>query len=163
MAVFDLFGEQPVKDADVFILRLILHDWPEWHSVQMLRALRAAAKPDTKLVIMEHVLEFACEDTTAARSIPGAYDGAKLAPAPLLPNFGVAGQFSYLSDLLVRMPASGPIADRGLTLPQMMGLLNGQERTLSSFSELLQKAGWKIIRVHAVPGSVFKQVVAQPV
>ncbi|KZV90641.1 S-adenosyl-L-methionine-dependent methyltransferase [Exidia glandulosa HHB12029] len=143
--VFDLFGEQPVKDADVYILRNILHDWPEWHSVQMLRSLRNAAQPATKLVIMEHVVVYACEDTTEARAIPGAEGMVAGAPEPLLPNFGVAAHFSYLSDLL------------------MMALLNGEERTLASFAQLLRKAGWKICEVHSVPGSVFKQIVAQPV
>ena len=52
----DFFMEQPVKSADVYLLRWILHDWPDAYAVKILRALVPALKPSTKLCICEQVL-----------------------------------------------------------------------------------------------------------
>ena len=44
---YNFFTEQVVKNADVFILRTVIHDWPDNYAVQILRnqipALRAGA------------------------------------------------------------------------------------------------------------------------
>lgn len=52
----DFFEEQPIKAANVYLLRWILHDWSDKYAVQILRALVPALTQDSKVVICEHVL-----------------------------------------------------------------------------------------------------------
>lgn len=50
------FDEQPVRHADVYLLRWILHNWPENHCIKILRALIPALKQGSKIVIMDFVM-----------------------------------------------------------------------------------------------------------
>ena len=52
----DFFEEQPIKAANVYLLRWILHDWSDKYAVQILKALVPALTQDSKVVICEHVL-----------------------------------------------------------------------------------------------------------
>ncbi|KAL9619121.1 MAG: hypothetical protein Q9160_006210 [Pyrenula sp. 1 TL-2023] len=52
----DFFQEQPVKRADVYLLRLILHDWSDKYSKMIIRALIPALKPGAKIVINDRVV-----------------------------------------------------------------------------------------------------------
>jgi hypothetical protein len=58
--VHDFFTLQPVTDATVFLLRVILHDWPDAFAHRILLHLREAAAPHTKLVLADFVLPLAC-------------------------------------------------------------------------------------------------------
>ncbi|KAA1468515.1 S-adenosyl-L-methionine-dependent methyltransferase, partial [Dentipellis sp. KUC8613] len=136
--------EQPVKDADVFIIRGILHDWADEYCVKILRNLREAAAQNTRLLIVEHIISYACKDE-AANDIPGVEKPPP--PAPLLPNWGQASAISYLGDL------------------HMLALLNGQERTATHLRNLLDQTGWKLAEVRSGPGLVhlFQHAIAIPV
>lgn len=82
-AVHDFFTPQPIKHASVFLLRVILHDWPDAFARRILMRLREAAREPgwkgggrsmardgdwkrwdegTKLVIADFVLPLACVD-----------------------------------------------------------------------------------------------------
>lgn len=50
------FQTQPVKDADVFLLRMIIHDWPHEEAKTILTNIRQAMKPTARLVIMDTAL-----------------------------------------------------------------------------------------------------------
>ncbi|GJJ11786.1 hypothetical protein Clacol_006024 [Clathrus columnatus] len=39
------FKPQPVKDADLFLLRMIMHDWGSSHVITSLKHLREASIP----------------------------------------------------------------------------------------------------------------------
>lgn len=52
----DFFQDQPVKDADVYLLRWILHDWSDHYAVKILRAVVPALRPDSRLIINEMCL-----------------------------------------------------------------------------------------------------------
>jgi hypothetical protein len=52
----DFFKEQPVKDADVYLLRQILHDWPDAEATIILKNLVASMKKDAKIIIMDQVV-----------------------------------------------------------------------------------------------------------
>ncbi|KAJ6607792.1 O-methyltransferase [Mycena sp. CBHHK59/15] len=43
----DFFGAQPVTNAAVFLLRYIMHNWPDVRVIQILQRLRDAAQPST--------------------------------------------------------------------------------------------------------------------
>ncbi|KAI4718461.1 hypothetical protein E4T48_05289 [Aureobasidium sp. EXF-10727] len=52
----DMFDTQPVKGADVYFLRTIIHDWPDQEAILILRRLVAAMGPSSRIVIMDMVL-----------------------------------------------------------------------------------------------------------
>ncbi|KAL8836163.1 MAG: hypothetical protein Q9170_003016 [Blastenia crenularia] len=52
----DFFEPQPVKDADVYLLRLVLHDWSDKYAVMIVRALIPALKPGARVVVNDRVL-----------------------------------------------------------------------------------------------------------
>ncbi|KAK4443168.1 O-methyltransferase-domain-containing protein [Podospora aff. communis PSN243] len=54
--VHDFFEEQPVKGADVYVLRQILHDWSDEYAARILRALIPALKKGARVVINDSVL-----------------------------------------------------------------------------------------------------------
>ncbi|KAI0262997.1 S-adenosyl-L-methionine-dependent methyltransferase [Gloeopeniophorella convolvens] len=113
----NFFEPQQVKGAAAYILRWILHDWPNPQCIEILTQLRRAAEPHSRLIVFESIMQHACVEP----------DGPPLPPAPLLPNLGVAvGGTSTVMDL------------------QMMAMASGQERTRQQFVDLGLKAGWKL-------------------
>ena len=52
----DFFQEQPVRGADFYLLRLVLHDWSDKYSLMIIRALIPALKPGAKVVINDRVV-----------------------------------------------------------------------------------------------------------
>ena len=49
----NFFEVQPVKNADIYFLRCILHDWPDQYCQQILRNLIPALKPGARILINE--------------------------------------------------------------------------------------------------------------
>ena len=90
-----------MKDAAIFFLRAILHDWPDDECVQILKVLRAAATPNTRLLINGYVTGYACPATDNKDVSDGPTP-----PVPLLANGGHANIFDYLTDLQVRSALS---------------------------------------------------------
>ncbi|KAI0741763.1 S-adenosyl-L-methionine-dependent methyltransferase [Daedaleopsis nitida] len=137
----DFFDPQPEGlNPGVFVLRRVLHNWPAEACHKILKNLRAAATPDTKLIIIEHILPLACADDSFA-------DGATLAPkySPLLPNLGKAYAAGYSFSLT------------------MMAMMNGKDRTLREYAELTGAAGWRIERVVRAEGSLIGYMTCVPV
>ena len=128
----DFFEPQPeeTKGSALFFMRFILHDWPHEFCVTIMRHLRAAAGPDTKLLVSDHVLSYACpikEGETDFANIPGAI--LPSVPQPLLPNLGRGGVGAYQMDY------------------QMLVLFNSQERTVGEFQRLGEETGWNLVSV----------------
>ncbi|KAJ7575531.1 S-adenosyl-L-methionine-dependent methyltransferase [Mycena floridula] len=129
----DFFAPQPQKEVVVFMLRMILHDWSDEYCLKILKQLRAAATPLTKLLVLDSIMPYGCHDPSGADGIPGSLP-PKEAPAPLLANYGAANEMVYLSDIA------------------MCIMLNSQERTIRHFDGLLNEAGWKLVLVNRQPG-----------
>ena len=53
---YDFFKAQPITDADVYVLRMILHDWPDKEAISILKNVVGAMKPGAKLIIMDTAL-----------------------------------------------------------------------------------------------------------
>ncbi|KAJ7246822.1 O-methyltransferase [Mycena haematopus] len=139
---------QPVKNASAFLLRHITHDWSDANLVVILTHLRAAALPTTKLVIIESIVAPACTGKSThphVNSVPILGAPRPPAPAPLLPNYGLAAAPLYYYDLT------------------MNSLLGGQERTLEGFYDVLTQAGWKMVEVYHCPETDWSHVVAEPI
>ncbi|EKM54970.1 uncharacterized protein PHACADRAFT_208511 [Phanerochaete carnosa HHB-10118-sp] len=138
----DFFAEQPITDADVFVLRYVLHDWPDKYASKILSRLRDAAQPTTKLVVMDAIIDYMSRDSGATADIPGA--AKPQAPEPLLPYADSATGFMYGVDVGV------------------MTIANCQERTLGNFVELFKGAGWKLERVCRFEPPLPQQLVCSP-
>ncbi|EMD37634.1 hypothetical protein CERSUDRAFT_114284 [Gelatoporia subvermispora B] len=142
LQVHNFFDAQPVPKASVYLLRAILHDWPDHHNAKILKHLLDVAGPDTKLIIMDKIVQFACTQEGEFENIPGTeFDNA---PAPLLANYGYSKCMQYSADF------------------EMLNEFNGQERTLSDFLELLTSVGWKIERVCGLKTDNWPRLVAVP-
>ncbi|KAM0563080.1 hypothetical protein ACHAPJ_001926 [Fusarium lateritium] len=53
---YDFFTPQPVKHADVYLLRTILHDWPDADAVKILQGVVESMSSSSRLLIMDMVL-----------------------------------------------------------------------------------------------------------
>lgn len=51
----DFFTSQPVKGADVFFLRKILHDWSDDYALKILQQITPVMKPGSRILIAEAV------------------------------------------------------------------------------------------------------------
>lgn len=105
----------------VYLLRVVLHDWPDECARRILINLRVASNPETRLVIAEHVLPLACVDEDVLddvhadmcersnteewtlNSVLANVEGAErtLVPPPLVSNLGKASATAYWMDLIV--------------------------------------------------------------
>ncbi|KAF5386557.1 hypothetical protein D9615_001582 [Tricholomella constricta] len=126
LQVHDFFTPQPVKNAAVYFLRVVIHDWPDHDAKKILSNLRDAAAPSSKLILFDSLAVYSCEDPSS--SVP------KKVPYPLLGNLGIGGAgFATGLDL------------------QMLTLFNGKERTEDEFRELGRVTGWKLDSVTPGP------------
>lgn len=98
------------------------HNWGDPDALRILRPLREACAPESKLLLVDNLMSFACPaspgDATASLV------GRPPVPEPLLNNLGV--EMGYLLDIA------------------MMGLVNGVERTIQQWQSLIAEAGFKI-------------------
>ena len=53
---YDFFAPQPIKDAKVYYLRTVLHDWPDKQAKEILDNIRASMNQDSILLINENAL-----------------------------------------------------------------------------------------------------------
>ncbi|KAJ6576452.1 O-methyltransferase-domain-containing protein [Mycena vulgaris] len=131
----DIFTPQPGNHATVFVLKNIIHNWGDSYSLKMLSHLRAAASPDTKLLVIGSILQHLC---------PSAHNSGS---APLLPSYGVVGDSQYLLDMV------------------MLNTFNAREHTAESLDALLRKSGWKLDTIYGTEniGDGLQLTVASPI
>ncbi|KAF2851527.1 S-adenosyl-L-methionine-dependent methyltransferase [Plenodomus tracheiphilus IPT5] len=66
----NIFHPQPVT-ADIYMLKWILHDWPDAESVAILRALVPALKPGARVLFIDYVGKHEPSNVELPRSIQG--------------------------------------------------------------------------------------------
>ena len=106
----DFFTPQPVTDADIFLLRYLLHDWSNTKAIEILKRLREVAVPGkTRVVVIDGIIQYAC--AVDRKKIQGAedivFEGADEkgeVPAGLLPNLGKASARNYCLDVTCDFP-----------------------------------------------------------
>ncbi|KIY66914.1 S-adenosyl-L-methionine-dependent methyltransferase [Cylindrobasidium torrendii FP15055 ss-10] len=114
------FDAQPVKNADVYLMRLCIHDWSDSKAKVMMSRIRDAAGPTSRFVVLDPLAMHTCQDPDLPEN--------PIAPKPLLANYGIAGPggVSAMSDI------------------QMLYMYNGKERTVADMRLLGEQAGWKL-------------------
>ncbi|THU85060.1 S-adenosyl-L-methionine-dependent methyltransferase [Dendrothele bispora CBS 962.96] len=144
---YNFLNQQPIKDADVFVMKGILHNWPDSYNGIILRNLREAAMSSTKLIIIDYVIPYACQFSHETEDSFEEDVNVDAAPEPLLPNYG-------------------PLNDQVYTLDMdMMYYFNAQEHTILQFQQLLAGAGWRLTKCRAINTniSLLHYLVALPV
>ncbi|KAJ7634558.1 S-adenosyl-L-methionine-dependent methyltransferase [Roridomyces roridus] len=116
----DFFKDSPVKRCDVYYLSHIIHDWPLAECKKILDNIRTVAKPSSRLLIHEFVLQYAAAESGT---------NVEKAPEPLLPNWGIGCIRPYNQDI------------------NMMSCLNSQERTLAEFIEIGAASGFEFAKL----------------
>ena len=103
LAAHDFFDPQPVTDADVFVMRAVVHDWSDTFADKILKRLREAAQPHTRLLCVEKIIPYACKvdknREISGDGIPGTIETQ--VPEPLPANFGGAQVTPYIVDMNV--------------------------------------------------------------
>jgi len=121
----DFFNPQPVLNASVFLIKQVLHNWPDDYIIKILCQLREAAKTDTVLVIIDNVVPYVCR-------MPEDDSSSNVAPEPLLPNYG-------------------PLSNAAYTLKMtMMCHFNAKEHTVLEFKDLFEQTGWRLQGSHSL-------------
>nr|P0CT90.1 RecName: Full=3-O-methyltransferase 2; Short=Mtrase 2 [Phanerochaete chrysosporium RP-78] len=117
----DFFRDIPVRNCDVYYIRHILHDWPDASCVQILRNVKEAMQPSSRVLIHEYVLQQTTRDDVTVEN--------DSAPEPLLPNYGNGRIRRYYQDITM-----------------LLGL-NSKERTLQEFIDIGAQAGLKFVKL----------------
>lgn len=99
------FEPQPTLSGhpNVFVLRAIMHDWSDKYAAKILMNLRAKAVTETKLLVLDSIVDFASPTVPDDAEIQ--VEGTELSdpPAPLLANLGQANVMAYGKDMAVRI------------------------------------------------------------
>jgi hypothetical protein len=127
-----MFEPQPVAGADIYMLKWILHDWPDAESVAILRALVPALKPGARVLFIDYVgKQEGKTDGDAGAADAGEKETAEkeLEIPRSMQAFGTA------SDL------------------RMMALFNAKERPVAAWKEIFRAADerFEVVRVKADP------------
>ncbi|KAL1870013.1 hypothetical protein VTK73DRAFT_2822 [Phialemonium thermophilum] len=75
----DFFTEQPVKDADVYFFRWIIHNYSTPYATKILRNLVPALKPGARIIINDHCLAEPGSETAHDEGIIRRMDAVMLA------------------------------------------------------------------------------------
>ncbi|KAG2124864.1 S-adenosyl-L-methionine-dependent methyltransferase [Suillus clintonianus] len=122
----DLFSSQPrTGDNYTFMLRHVLHNWPEAQAVSILEKLAAAAGPKSKILIIERISGH-YPDTRAQLEHKPANTTDTIASASLITEQAILNSSS-------RMP-------QALAL-HLLCILNCHERTLDQWRTIISRAG----------------------
>lgn len=138
----DLHQPQPTQ-ADIYMLKLILHDYPETEASKILRALVPALRPGNRVVLIEYIGKV---DTNGddKEDKEGQKDEKKeaAAPAPALPRS--IQQMGTATDI------------------RMMALFNAKERPAEAYREIFRAADerFEIVNFKANPLTFFAVIEA---
>ena len=114
----DFFQPQPLKNAAIYFMRYIIHDWPDNEAQKILENVRDAMSTTSRLLICDRIL------VPTYRKKADEKDSVETAPSPLLANW--ANSASSGADLL------------------MMTNFNAKERTVEEFYTLVNEAGLRV-------------------
>jgi hypothetical protein len=114
----DFFQGQPLKNAAIYFMRYIIHDWPDKEAKMILEHVRDAMSPSSRLLICERIMVPTYRPKTDEKR------SVETAPWPLLANWANA-------------------ASSGADL-SMMTNFNAKERTVEEFNILINDVGLRV-------------------
>ncbi|KAL2812961.1 S-adenosyl-L-methionine-dependent methyltransferase [Aspergillus granulosus] len=114
----NFFQPNPVKGADIYWLRAIIHDWSDDYCIKILSAIRVSMAPTSRILVCDQVMN----TTSGCEEIPPA-------PSPLPANYGYYMRYPHHRDLA------------------MMSIINGIERTPAQFADIVQRSGLKVNKI----------------
>ncbi|KAF9552959.1 S-adenosyl-L-methionine-dependent methyltransferase [Agrocybe pediades] len=120
----DFLMEIPALNYDVYYLRNILHNWTDEKVVTILKVVRAAMGPQSRVLVHDHVLRHMSPPSETDS------DGLDLAPEPMLPNYGAGAIRLYHQDLT------------------MMMVYNSKERSTNETIKLGKDAQLRVVKVY---------------
>lgn len=129
----DFFEVNPIKGADVYWLRYVMHDWSDDFCVRILAGIKPSMGPRSRILICDQVM-----NTTLGTEELAA------APAPLPANWVRDTWKSMIKRLTYQGYYTRYSHQRDLA---MMALLNGIERTPREFRNIIEKAGLKLHKI----------------
>ncbi|KAF9259719.1 S-adenosyl-L-methionine-dependent methyltransferase [Marasmius fiardii PR-910] len=132
--VHDFFEAQPVKSAAVYFMRGILCNWTQSTSQKIMSRLREAADSDSKLIVFDRLMVYACSESLGSFS-----DRVVQAPTSL----------SDSESALVNLATGRSATNLDILL---LNVFNGMQRTVEDFVELADASGWKLEAVRPNPG-----------
>lgn len=134
----DFFKPMPVQ-ADLYLIKMILHDWPEKECIEILRGLRPALKPGVKILFVEYVGKH--------DQVNEDGDGGDEAASK-----GGSGEKPEEAPLPRSIKQMGTSTDL-----RMMALFGTKERAPSAWKKLFREADerFDIVRFEANPFSFF--------
>jgi len=145
----NLFDPQPASNsaAALFLLRMVLHGWPDAECLKILNHLRGCIgnNMDARVLIIDNIMLFASRQQELDGQDTGITDPDAVAPEPLLANWGAANSLAYRQDIT------------------MLCNHNACERTLPEFADLLSRTGFRVVQVYSAQQSWLPQIVAAPV
>ncbi|KAK8131340.1 O-methyltransferase family protein [Apiospora sp. TS-2023a] len=129
------FDPQPVQ-ADIYLIKLILHDWPDAECLRILRGLIPALRPGARVIILEYLGNVNEEEEGKEGS--GEKAGEEEAIPRSMKQYGTA------------------------TDVRVMALFNAKERPVSKWKSLVQEVDprFKIEKVEAKPEAFFALIEA---
>jgi hypothetical protein len=132
-----MFEPQPVAGADIYMLKWILHDWPDAESVAILRALVPALKPGARVLFIDYV------GKQEGKTVDERGEGGERSEAP-------AAEKEEEGEIEIprSMQAFGTASDL-----RMMALFNAKERPVAAWKEIFRMADerFDVVRVKADP------------
>ncbi|TFY81660.1 hypothetical protein EWM64_g2351 [Hericium alpestre] len=140
----NFFEVQPRFGEDhIYLLRYILHDWPDHACINILSNIARVAPPSSKLVIVE-VISSPCtvsvsgpDHEVTLDDLVDSTEHRPLAPPAYIPaNFGINAKMSLALGV------------------HMLGVFNALERSMSEWSALISKAGLRLVKVHSLRGMI---------
>jgi len=135
----DFFTSQPrTGDNYSFMLRHVLHNWPETQAVSILENLATAAGPKSKILIIERV----------AGHFPNTHIGLENNPTS---STDVATPASLLGEQT--MLSSSSLMPHALAL-HLLCILNAHERTLDQWRDIIVRAGLSITGLYKLRAHV---------
>ena len=134
LPVHSFFEAQPIKNADIYFMRMVLHDWPDHKVKTIMSKIRAAAGPSSKFIVLDVLATYTCEDPASPTK----------APAPLLANFSGAASTTYVD---IHVSGCRLMRSKSLIWLKMLSMYNGKERTEADMRKLAGETGWKVEEV----------------
>lgn len=143
----NLFDPQPIS-ADIYMLKWILHDWPDEQSVAILRALVPALKPGARVVFIDYVGTE--DDSIPTSSSETETETETSAPTPPAGTVEKQEQEKEEEELPRSLRAFGTATDM-----RMMALFNARERPVSAWREIFRRADerYEVVRVERGEGA----------